>query len=66
MGEATYYRRIKPVILQRAKDYYEINKEILRERAKNKNRELAENENDVKGQYQRIRYHNMTDEKNKN
>ena len=30
------------VILNRAKDYYENNKELLRERAKNKYRELSE------------------------
>ena len=36
MSEATYYQRNRPVILKRAKDHYENNKEILRERAKNK------------------------------
>ena len=51
------------VILNRAKDYYENNKALLREKAKNKNRKLSENEKDVKGQYQRDRYHNMTTEK---
>ena len=29
MSEETYYQRNKPVILKRAKDYYEKNKEIL-------------------------------------
>ena len=51
------------MILQRAKDYYENKKEILRERAKNKYSELPENEKDVKRQYQGSRYHNMNDEK---
>ena len=49
------------MILNIAKDYYENNKELLRERAK-KYRELPENEKDVKRQYQRDRYHNMTAE----
>ena len=53
------------VILNRAKDYYKNNKELLRERAKNKYRELPENEKDVKRQYQRHIYHNMTVEKKK-
>ena len=39
---------------------YENNKELLRERAKNKYRELSENEKDVKRQYQKGRYRNMT------
>ena len=29
MSEETYYQRNKPVILKRAKDHYEKNKEIL-------------------------------------
>ena len=53
MSRATYYER---------KDYYENNKQLLRERAKNKYRELSENEKDVKRQYQKDRYHNMTAE----
>ena len=36
------------VILNRAKDYYENNKELLRERAKNKYRELSEEEKNIK------------------
>ena len=31
MSETTYYQRNKEVILNRAQDYYEINKELLRE-----------------------------------
>ena len=51
------------MILNRAKYFYENNKELLRERTKNKYRELPENEKDVKKrQYQRDRYHNMTAE----
>ena len=32
MSETTYYHRNREVILNRAKDYYENNKELLRER----------------------------------
>ena len=57
MSEEAYYQRKKPMILKRAKD--ENNQKVLRERARNKYRELFEEEKDVKRQYQKIRYHNM-------
>ena len=65
MSGTTYYEKNRDVILNRAKDYYENNKKLLRQRAKNKYREYPENEKDVKGQYQRDRYHNMTAKKKK-
>ena len=34
MSETTYYERKRDVILIRAKDYYEYNKELLRESKK--------------------------------
>ena len=34
MSEANYYQRNREVILNRAKDYYENNKELLREKKK--------------------------------
>ena len=34
MSERTYYERNRNVILNRAKDYYENNKELLRKREK--------------------------------
>ena len=68
MSRATYYERNRDVILNRAKDCFENNKELLRERerAKNKSRELSEKEKDAKRQYQKNKYHNMSDEKKKN
>ena len=36
MSGTTYYERNRDVILNIAKDYYKNNKELLRERAKNK------------------------------
>ena len=41
MSETTYYQRSKEVILNRAKEYYENNKERLRKQARNKYRELS-------------------------
>ena len=51
MSETTYYQRNREVILNRAKDYYENIKELLRERAKNKCRELSEEEKNIKREY---------------
>ena len=34
MSETTYYQRTREMIFNRAKDYYENNKELLRERQK--------------------------------
>ena len=55
MRKTTYYKRYRDVILNRAKDYYENNKELLRERAKNNYRELSEEEKNIKREYGRNR-----------
>ena len=39
MSETTYYQRNRETILNRAKDYYETNKKILREREQKINTE---------------------------
>ena len=44
MSGTTYYQKNRVVILNRAKYYYDYNKEVLRERARNKYRELSEEE----------------------
>ena len=51
------------VILNRAKDYYKNNKERVREQAKDKNRNLSEEEKNEKQKYGRNRYHNMSKQK---
>ena len=51
MSETTYYQRSREVILNRAKDYFKYNKGLLRERAKNKYRELSEEEKDIKREH---------------
>ena len=40
--KTTYYRKNRGIILNRAKEYYEKNKERLTEQPRNKYRELAE------------------------
>ena len=62
MSGTTYYQRIRDIILNRANAYYENNKELLKERTKNRYRELSENEKDAKKQYQKDRCNNMTAE----
>ena len=65
MSETIYYQRNREVILNRAKDYYENNKELLRERqrAKNKYRGLSDEQKEIKKKYGRDRYHNISEEK---
>ena len=59
----TYYQRNQDVILNRAKDYYENDKERLREQARDKYRNLSEEEKNKKREYGKNRYHNMSEEK---
>ena len=69
MSGMTYCQRNRDVILNRAKDYYENEKERLREKARNKYRNLSEEDknNNKKKEYGRSRNHNMSkEEKNKN
>ena len=52
----TYYQRNRDVILNRAKDYYENDKERLRDKYRN----LSEEGKNVKREYGRNRYHDMS------
>ena len=61
-ADLTYHQRIRDVILNRTKDYYEIDKEGLREQARNEYRNLFDEEKKQRG-YGRNRYHNMSEEK---
>ena len=47
MSGITYYQRNREVMLNTANEYYK-NKEVLREKAKNKYRELSEEEKNIK------------------
>ena len=56
----TYYQKNRDVILNRAKDYYENDKERLKEQARDKYRKLSEEEKNKKREYGRKRYRNMS------
>ena len=53
------------MILNWYKEYYEIDKERLRDQARNKYRDLSREEKDIKREYGRNRYKYMSEEKNK-
>ena len=57
------YQKNSGAILNRAKDYYENNKERLREQARVKYRNLSEEEKNKKREYGENRYHSMSEEK---
>ena len=59
MRYTTYYQRNREIILNRAKIYYENHKEVLRDEARNKYRELPEKKN-KKREPGRNRYHNLS------
>ena len=61
MSETTYYQRSREVILDRAKDYYRNNRNELKVKATDKYRKLSEEEKDMKRQYGRNRYNNMSE-----
>ena len=61
--ELTYYQRNRSVILKRAKDYYENDKERLREQTRDKYRNLSEKEKNKKWEYGKNRYRNMSEGK---
>ena len=64
MSSMTYYRRNREVILNRTKDYCENDKERLREQARDKYRNLSEEDkNNKKREYGKNRYANMSEEK---
>ena len=64
IGDLTYYQKKKrDVILNRAKDYYENDKELLKEQVKDKCRNLSEEEPNKKREYGRNRYCNLSEKK---
>ena len=60
-----YYQKNRDMILNRAKDYYENDKERLRKQARDKYRNLSEEEKNKKREYGKNRYLNMSEEKKK-
>ena len=57
MNNTTYYERNREIILNRAKDCYE------NEQARDKYRNLFEEDKKKKREYGKNRYHNMSEEK---
>ena len=51
MSNTTYYPKNRDVILNRAKDYCENDKERLREHARDKSRNLSEEDKNKKREY---------------
>ena len=63
MSNANYYQRnvVTDVELNRAKDYYENNKERLTQQARDQYKNLFEEEKNKKREYGKNRYHNMSE-----
>ena len=51
MSNATYYQRNRSVILNTAKGYYKKDRKILREKARDKYRNLSEEDKNKNGEY---------------
>ena len=58
--DLTYYQKNRDVILNRAKDYYENDKERLREQVRDKYRNLSKEEKNKKREYGINRHRNMS------
>ena len=63
--DLNYCQKSRDVILNRAKDYYKNDKERLRMQARDKYRNLSEEEKNKKREYGKNRYLNMSEEKKK-
>ena len=61
--DLTYYQRNRQVILNRAKDCYENDKERLRKQERDKYRNLSKEEKNKKREYEKNRCRNMSEEK---
>ena len=61
--DSTYSQRHTDVILNRAKHYYENDKERLKQQAGDKYRNLSEEKKDKKREYGKNKYRNMSEEK---
>ena len=57
----TYYQKTRDVILNRGKDYYDSDKERFRGQARDKYRNLSEEEKNKKREHGKNRYHNISE-----
>ena len=62
-ADLIFYQRNWDVILNRAKDYYQNDKERLRLQARDKYRNSSEEEKSKRAEYGKNRYRNMSEEK---
>ena len=62
-ADLTYYQKNQVVIINRAKDHYENDKEKLKRQARDKYINLFEEEKNKKREYGKNRYRNMPEEK---
>ena len=60
-ADLTYYQRNRHVMLNRANDYYENDKERLRGKARDKCRNFSEEEKSKKKEYGKNRYCNRSE-----
>ena len=58
--DLTHYQKNRDVVLNKAKDYYKNNNVRLRGQARDKYRNLSEEEKNKKREYGKNRYHNMS------
>ena len=65
MTKTTYYQKNRDVLLSKSKEYYRNNRELIREGTNNKYKLLSEDEKEIRREYHRNRYHNITMNKNK-
>ena len=65
MSDLTYHQKNRYLMLNRAKDYYDNDKERLKEQARNKCRNVSEEGKNKRREYGKNRYHNMSEEKKK-
>ena len=54
MDNTTYFQRNREIMLNRSKDYYGNNKERLSEQARNKYRNLSEEDKEKEREYEKI------------
>ena len=57
--DLAYYQRNREIIINRAKAYYENDKKRLREQARDKHRDLSDEDKNKKREYGKDRYHNV-------
>ena len=63
LNNTSCFQRNREIILNRAKDNYENDKERLREQARGKCRNLSKEDKKKKEEYGKNRYHNIPEEK---